>query len=80
MITLYDWITMALFGCIAIIFLNRSVEPARESDRTYHYLPPAIGCALADYSGNHGLGGTAILLTIVVVAYVLFVLRPLDRL
>ena len=80
MITLYDWITVALFGCIAVIFLNRSVGPPRESDRTYHYLPPAIGCALADYSGNHGLGGIAILLSIVVAAYILFVLRPLDKL
>jgi hypothetical protein len=78
--TIYDWVAMILFGIIAIIFLQRSVGPARESDKIYHYLPPALCCAASDYLGNHGEGLWAIILAILVVGYVLFVIKPLDQL
>ena len=50
----YDWITMIIFGGLVILFLQRSVGPTHPTDKLYHYLPPALGCAAADYLGNHG--------------------------
>jgi len=77
--TIYDWVTVGMFGFLAILFLHRSVGPRRPADRTIYYLPPALGCAGANYLGNHDQKWPAIALTIAVVGYVLFVLKPFDR-
>ena len=77
--TVYDWITMIIFAGLVILFLQRSVGPAHPTDKIYHYLPPALGCAAANYLGNHGQRWAAIALTIAVVGYILFVIKPFDR-
>ena len=47
----YDWITVAIFVGLAVLFLQRSSEE-EPRDKIYHYAPPAIGCAIANYLGN----------------------------
>ncbi|HXS07765.1 MAG TPA: hypothetical protein VN723_13325 [Rhizomicrobium sp.] len=77
--TVYDWITMIIFGGLVVLFLHRSVGPAHPSDRIYHYLPPALGCAIANYLGNNDHKWPAIALTIAVVGYILLVMKPFDK-
>lgn len=76
--TIYDWVTVAIFGALAILFLHRSVGPQRAGDRPAYYLPPAAGCAAANYLGNNDQKWNAIALTVAVVGYILFVLKPFD--
>jgi hypothetical protein len=77
--SLYDWVTMVIFGGIVVLFLQRSVGPHRPSDKMYHYLPPALGCAIADYLGNHDQGLAAIALIIVAVGYIVLFLKPFEK-
>ena len=50
--TVYDWITVAIFGGLVVLFLHRSVQPGDPQDTILHYLPPAVGCAVANWLGN----------------------------
>jgi hypothetical protein len=79
MSTIFDWVTVAIFGALVVLFLQRSMGPARASDTIFHYFPPALGCALANYLGNEGYRIAAIALSIAVVGYILFVLKPFER-
>jgi hypothetical protein len=84
--TVYDWITVAIFGGLVVLFLHRSVQPGEPQDHILQYLPPAIGCAIANYVGNHnqdiqgaiGISGGLIsfLIVVAVLIYVVIVLKP----
>ena len=52
--TVYDWITVAIFGGLVVLFLHRSVQPGEPQDTILHYLPPAVGCAFDESSDAHG--------------------------
>lgn len=73
--TVYDWVTVAVFAGLIVLFLQRS-SMDNPPDRLLDYLPPAIGCALANYAGNEGYPIIAVLLIAMVIAYVVFVLKP----
>ncbi|WP_404338520.1 XrtV sorting system accessory protein [Sphingomonas sp. MMS12-HWE2-04] len=75
----YDWVTVLLFGAIATLFLQRSVGRAVAGDRVLAYLPPALGCAIANYLGNSGWHLPALLLLAATIAYILVRLRPWIR-
>jgi len=62
--TVYDWIAVALFAGLVVLFLQRSMAPEETRDKAIHYVPPALGCALANYLGNHGMDLPAILVLI----------------
>lgn len=79
MSTIFDWVTMIIFGGMVVLFLQRSMGPARASDTIFHYFPPALGCAIANYLGNEGQEVAAIALIIAVVGYILFILKPFER-
>lgn len=79
MSTIFDWVTMIIFGGMVVLFLQRSMAPARSSDTIFHYFPPALGCAIANYLGNEGQQIAAIALIIAVIGYILFVLKPFER-
>lgn len=79
MSTIFDWVTMAIFGAMVVLFLQRSMGPARASDTIFHYFPPALGCAIANYLGNEGQPVPAIALIIAVVGYIIFILKPFER-
>lgn len=74
--TIYDWITVALFGALVVLFLHRSMADAEPEDTIYHYLPPAIGCAFANYVGNKGHGALSALIVVAVLVYIVLVLKP----
>lgn len=73
--TLYDWLSLIVFAGLIVLFLQRSAAET-SSDRIIDYLPPAIGCAVANYAGNEGYGILALLILAAVVAYIVVVLKP----
>jgi hypothetical protein len=77
--TIFDWVTMAVFSGLVVLFLNRSMAPEEKQDNIYHYGPPALGCAVANYLGNHDQRVAAIALIIAVVGYILFFLQPFTK-
>ena len=79
MSTIYDLVTIVLFAGLAILFLQRSVGPPSDKDRIYHYAPPAIGCAAANWFGNQHQDAVAIAVIVASVAYAVIVLKPLKN-
>jgi hypothetical protein len=77
--TIYDLVTIVLFAGLAILFLQRSVGPPSERDRIYHYAPPAVGCAAANWLGNQHYDVAAIAVIVASVAYAVIVLKPLKE-
>ena len=67
---------MGLFAALAVIFLQRSIGARPENDRVINYLPPAIGCGLANYLGNKGYAVPSVIVMVAVIAYIWFVLKP----
>jgi hypothetical protein len=83
--TIYDWVTVAIFAGLIVIFLQRSVGDGEPQDSILSYLPPAIGCAVSNYFGNEGLeqGNAAyqILAALgiaAVIGYTYFVIKPFQ--
>lgn len=76
--TVYDWITVAIFGGLVVLFLHRSVQPGEPQDTILHYLPPAVGCAVANWVGNppQNQGLLSFLIVLAVLLYVALVLKP----
>jgi hypothetical protein len=80
--TVYDWLTVAIFAGIVVLFLQRSTMDS-PPDKMIHYLPPAIGCMVSNQIGNYGLEGGGIAMHVLaiamvagVIAYVIKVLKP----
>lgn len=78
--TPYDWITIAIFAGLIVVFLQRSVGDAEPEDSILHYLPPSLGCAVSNYLGNEGYDVVAILGIVAVLAYVYFIIKPFKSL
>ena len=76
MTTVYDWTTMIVFAGLVVLFLQRSQGEAR--DQLWHYLVAAVGCALTNYLGNEHYDLVAVALGAATLAFIYFVLRPLD--
>ena len=79
MVTIFDWVTMAIFGGLVVLFLQRSAAPGEKQDKIYHYAPPAVGCALANYLGNHGQGTVALAIVLAILAYIIFFMKPFGQ-
>lgn len=73
--TVYDWVTIAIFAGLIVLFLQRSTAEV-QTDRVIDYLPPALFCALGNYLGNNGHTALAILVIAVIPVYVWMVLKP----
>ncbi|RZK43825.1 MAG: hypothetical protein EOO61_04710 [Hymenobacter sp.] len=73
--TIYDWITIAMFAGLIVLFLQRSTADIA-TDRLWQYLPPALGCAAANWLGNNDKDIYAILMLVVTVGYIVYVLKP----
>jgi Ca2+/Na+ antiporter len=76
--TPYDWITVAIFAGLIVLFLQRSTAEVHV-DRIVDYLPPAICCALGNYLGNNGHPILAILVILTIPVYVWVVLKPFGH-
>jgi Ca2+/Na+ antiporter len=78
--SVYDWVTLAIFAGLVVLFLQRSTNDRREKDASLlFYLGAGIGCAIANYFGNHGQDLIAILLLAATVAFIFYFLRPFQR-
>ena len=76
--TMYDWISLAIFAGLVVLFLQRSTSEHEGKDASLlYYLAAGIGCAVADYFGNHGQDIIAILLLVATVAFIVVCLKPL---
>jgi ABC-type Na+ efflux pump permease subunit len=73
--TVYDWLTVGLFAGLVVLFLQRSMAPEDARDQAVHYIPPALGCAFANYLGNKGMDVPAILVLILSGAYAAYFLK-----
>lgn len=51
--TVYDWVTVAIFAGLIVLFLQRSVGP--QQDRMWPYFVAAVGCAVINQVGNHAI-------------------------
>lgn len=78
MSTIYDWATMAIFAALIVLFLHRSMAPGEPRDHILQYAPPAIGCAIANYVGNEGMGLLAGIIMLAVIAYIFHILKPFS--
>ena len=76
--TVYDWLTIAIFAGLIVLFLQRSTAEV-QVDRVVDYLPPALGCALANWLGNNDHPILAILVIATIPIYVWRVLKPFSR-
>lgn len=78
--TVYDWVTIAIFAGLIVIFLQRSVglNEYEEGDSVWTYLPAAVALAVANYLGNEGYGAFAWLTIIGALAYILLVIKPVQ--
>lgn len=75
--TPYDWITVAIFAGLVVLFMQRSVaEEPPENDTLAPYLIAGLGCAVANYFGNNGHDLIAIFLLFALIAFILKFLKP----
>lgn len=84
--TIYDWVTVAIFAGLIVIFLQRSVGDTEPQDSILSYLPPAVGCAVSNWFGNEGIEkGSAVYQAVAaagilaVLAYTYYVIKPFQR-
>lgn len=73
--TIFDWLSVALFAGLALLYLQRSMDE-KPVDTVWHYLPPAVACALSNWLGNEGYAIPAILVLAGSIGYIFYVLRP----
>lgn len=76
--TVYDWVSIAIFSGLIVLFLQKSMSE-RPNDKMISYLPPALGCGLGNYLGNEGYGLVAFAVLAAAVAYIWYVLKPFAR-
>lgn len=72
--TFWDWITVFCFAGLVTLMLQRSSEAVLR-DKLWHYAPPAVGCAVANYLGNEGWPIPAGIVLAAVLAYIFVVLK-----
>jgi hypothetical protein len=77
--TIYDLVAIGLFAGLAILFLQRSASQAPDPIPMWKYGVPAVGCAVADYLGNHDQAVLAIVLFVAVCAFSIMMLRPFHQ-
>jgi len=75
--TVYDWVSLAIFAGLIVLFLQRSVSERAEKDASLlFYLCAGVGCAAAHYFCNHGDDLIAIVLLVATIGFIIFFLKP----
>lgn len=74
--TVYDWLTMGVFGFLVVLFLHRSVDVEKPKDHLWQYLLAGVGCALANWLGNQRLDIFAVGVLVATLIYIYHALRP----
>ena len=75
--TIYDWVSLAIFAGLVVLFLQRSTSenPGQDASLLY-YLGAGVGCAVANYFGDQGQNLIAILLLAATVTFIIVFLKP----
>ena len=75
--TIYDWVSLAIFAGLVVLFLQRSTSEHEGKDASLlYYLAAGIGCAVANYFGNHGQNVIAIVLLVATMVMIAVCLKP----
>ena len=75
--TIYDWVSLAIFAGLIVLFLQRSTGDRTDKDAPLpYYLGAGVGCAAANYFGNKGEDLIAALLLLGTVAFIAYFLKP----
>lgn len=78
--TPYDWVTIAIFAGLIVLFMQRSTNHDDQPihDPLWMYLLAGGGCALANYLGNEGMHLPAIAMIGVTIAFIIHYLKPFS--
>ena len=80
MSTIWDFVTLAIFAGLIVLFLQRSMdEEPPADDPMWRYLVAAVGCAVTNYLGNEVSGLAAAATLLVTIAFIIYELRPLPQ-
>lgn len=76
--TPYDWVTVAIFAGLIVLYLQRSAldEPR---DNIWQYLGASVGCAVANYFGNEEQHIIAVVIIAATLGYIFYVLKPFEK-
>lgn len=76
--TVYDWITVAIFAGLVVLFVQRSTsdEDHGPHDSMLLYFGAALGCAVSNYLGNKGVHFLAVPLIVATILFIVYYLRP----
>lgn len=77
--TVYDWVTVAIFAGLVVLFVQRSTseeETPAEHDSLLMYLGAGGGCAVANWLGNKGQHLLAVALIAATLFFIVYYLRP----
>ena len=75
--SIYDWLSLAIFAGLIVLFLQRSTSDRADKDVSlFYYLAAGVGCAVANYFGNNGQDIIAILLLVATVGFIAYFLKP----
>ena len=77
--TPYDFITIALFAAIIVLFLQRSTARSEDPHPLWQYMIAPLGCAVTNYLGNEEMHLAAILVLLATLGYIVAVLNPFAR-
>jgi hypothetical protein len=77
--TIYDWLSLAIFAGLIVLFLQRSTSEHQGKDVSlFYYLGAGVGCAVANYAGDQGQDIIAIVLLAATVAFIAIFLKPFN--
>lgn len=76
--TIYDWVTVAIFAGLVVLFLERS-RAGDENDPLHNYLIAAAGCALGNYLGNEDMPVLAWAVIAATIGFIFYFLKPFRR-
>lgn len=75
--TVYDWVSLAIFAGLIVLFLQRSTSEGGGKDASLiYYLGAGVGCAAANYFGNHGQDVVAIAILVATAVFIAYFLSP----
>jgi len=78
--SIYDWLSLAIFAGLIVLFLQRSTSDRADKDVSlFYYLAAGVGCAVANYFGNNGQDIIAIALLVATIGFIVYFLRPFQR-